>query len=116
MIATETVEYEYELCEKCEKAMENAGVMGYTTEEMFTSGQEFAFDLAFNLLLEGHYLVRKIELDKKFPKVIGLTHNGEEENIACVDPATDTITTIVQLSNHEILASDWTIAKLNEDK
>lgn len=116
MSSAQTLEYDYELCETCEKAMEDAGLVGYTTEEMFKNGHEFAFDLAFNLLLEGHYIVRKAEIEKQFPKVIGLTHNGEEENLACIDPVTDTVTTIVQLSNQEILASDWTIAKLNQDK
>lgn len=111
---------DYELCKKCEAAMEAAGVFGLTTEEMFEQKAEFAFDLTYALLEEGHYLVRASELEKQFPKVIGVvqTKDSCDENpryeIAAIDPETETVLSYVTLTNQDILAQDWTIAKIRK--
>lgn len=52
-------EVNYELCEKCEKAMTDAGVVGLTTEEMIEQKAEFDFGLAINFLKEGHKVARQ---------------------------------------------------------
>lgn len=53
----ETVEYE--LCEKCEQAMVDAGVVGLTTEEMKVQQAEFDFGMAISFLKEGEKVARK---------------------------------------------------------
>lgn len=109
---------DYELCEKCEQAMKDAGVFGHTTQEMFDMQSEFYFDLAFILMGEGHLLVRKSEIGTQFPKYIGIVEakdSCEEKphyEIALINPETDKVESYVTLTNQDILASDWTIAKL----
>jgi hypothetical protein len=52
---------QYELCETCEKKLEEAGVYGPTAEEMIEQGIEFGFDLAVALAEHGHKVKRKDE-------------------------------------------------------
>lgn len=114
--------FEYELCDKCEQAMQDAGVFGHTTQEMFETGAQFHFDLAFILMGEGHLVVRAIEKDKKYPKVVGIVETADscEEKphyeIACIDPETDKVQAYVTMTNQDILASDWTIAKIKVEE
>lgn len=49
----------YELCEKCEQAMVDAGVVGLTTEELKAQQAGFDFGLALMLLKEGERIARK---------------------------------------------------------
>lgn len=53
----ETVEYE--LCEKCEQAMVDAGVVGMTTEEMKEQQAQFDFGMAISFLKDGEKVARK---------------------------------------------------------
>lgn len=109
-----------ELCEKCESKLKELAAYGQTSKEMFDTETQFHFDLAFILAGEGHYIVRASEKGKEYPKVIAIveTKGSYKENpqyeFAAVDKETDTILSYVTLSNQEILASDWTIAKLKE--
>ena len=70
---------------------------------------------------EGHLVVREAEKGKEFPKVIGIIEKKDsyEDNrqyeIAAIDPETDTVLAYVTLTNQEILAGDWTIAKLKQE-
>jgi hypothetical protein len=113
---------DYELCEACEKSMQDAGVMGHTTQQMFDMGAEFYFDLAFILMGEGHLLVRKSELGKQYPKIVGIVETKDScedkphYEIAAINPDTDKVEAYVTLTNQDILASDWTIAKLKEEQ
>jgi hypothetical protein len=112
--------FEYELCEQCESNMQKAGVFGQTVQEMFEQQTTFYFDLAFILLSEGNYLIRTSEKEKEFPKVIALieTKDSCEENkhyeFACVDLETDKVEAYLTLTSQDILADDWTIAKVKE--
>lgn len=122
MAFTEAPVADYELCETCEKSMQDAGVMGHTTEQMFDMGAEFYFDLAFILMGEGHLLVRKAELTKQYPKIIGIVETKDScedkphYEIAAINPETDKVEAYVALSNQDILAGDWTIAKLKVEE
>ena len=118
----ETSILEYELCEACEKAMQETGVYGLTAEEMLEQKVQFGFDLALDLMRDGHYVVRASELDKQYPKILAIVKAEDscDENpyyeIAAVDVWTDKVLAYVSLSNEEILAQDWTIAKLKSNK
>jgi hypothetical protein len=110
---------EYELCEMCEKAMQEAGVYGLTAQEMLEQKVQFGFDLALDLMRDGHYVVRASELDKQHPKILAIVEAGDSSceealryEFATVDVWTDKVLAYVSLSNEEILAQDWTIAKL----
>lgn len=50
---------DYELCETCEKAMEEAGVVGLTIEEMIKQKAEFDFGSAITFLKMGLKVARK---------------------------------------------------------
>lgn len=114
------MEANYELCEKCEANMEASGVFGYTTQQMYEQEAEFHFDLAFALLSEGHYVIRKSEADKDQPRVLCFveTKDSTEENphyeIGIVDLVTDNILSYTTLANEDIFAGDWMIAKVKE--
>lgn len=130
-IEAETLpKFDYELCEKCEKAMEDAGLVGMTTQEMYETDAQFGFDFGLNLMWVGNYIVRESEKDKDHPKVIALklyegtptphpTMEGIVETNSCmkfakIDLATDKIISYVELTTEDIIAADWTIAKVNE--
>ncbi len=51
--------YDYELCETCEAAMEEAGVLGVTVEEMIKQQVQFDFGTAISFLKEGYKVARK---------------------------------------------------------
>lgn len=52
-------EAKYELCEKCEKAMEEAGVVGLTIEEIIEQEMQFDIGLVVELLKDGYKVARK---------------------------------------------------------
>lgn len=52
-------EVEYELCEKCEQVMVDAGVVDLTLEEMKEQQAEFDFGMAISFLKEGERVARK---------------------------------------------------------
>lgn len=119
------MELNYELCEKCEESMKAAlegagGPFGLTVQEMYEQEAEFHFDLAFALLSEGHYLVRKSEADNPNPKVVAIIETKEscEENpdyqVGVIDLETDNIVSYTTFTNKELFAGDWTIAKIKE--
>lgn len=130
-IEAETLpKFDYELCEKCEKAMEDAGLIGMTTQEMYETDAQFGFDFGLNLMWVGNYIVRESEKDNDHPKVItlqpyegepvphptieGVTETKAGMKFAKMDLATDKIISYVELTTEDILAADWTIAKVNE--
>lgn len=109
---------EYELCDACEKAMEEAGVFGLTTEEMYKQQSEFMFDLAFILMGEGFILARKAKPDQPI-SIVEASNSCEETphyEIARIEPDTEQVLSYIQLLNEDILASDWYIVKITEEK
>ena len=118
METREVPQFDYELCEKCEQAMKDAGLFGMTTQEMYETDSQFYFDLGLNLMWQGNYIVREVEKEKDSPKVIMITvpDGCDSYKFAKMDLATDKIISFVELTTEDILAADWTIAKVNEIK
>lgn len=130
MEAMDLPQFDYELCEKCEQAMKDAGLIGMTTQEMYETDAQFAFDFGLNLMWMGNYIVRESEKDKDYPKVIalklyegvptpsdtmeGMVETNSRMRFAKMDLATDKILSYVELTTEDIIAADWTIAKVNE--
>lgn len=52
-------EVKYELCEQCEKNMDEAGIIGMTLEEMREQQAQFDFGTAISFLKEGESVARK---------------------------------------------------------
>lgn len=115
---TEVPTVDYELCEACEASMMEAGVFGLTTQEMFDQQAQFAFDLALILMQEGHDLVRASQKDKKYSvkRLVDASQKCDEQpkyKFACIHE--DKVVSYISFTDEDILASDWTIAKLKEE-
>lgn len=109
------MEANYELCEKCEAAMEEAGVFGLTVQEMFEQKADFQFDMAFVLLSEGHYLARKSDSERVIQFVERISKEAPEYDVALIDLASDQILAYTTFSNDDIFAGDWAIVKVKEE-
>lgn len=111
------MEVDYELCEACQKSMEESGVIGLTAEEMFEQQAPFKFDLAFILMEEGYDVVRESQKDVLYStrRLVYVDANGDHEkeyHFASIHE--DKVVSYVSFSTEEILADDWVIAKLAE--
>lgn len=101
----------YELCEKCEKAMTEAGVVGLTVEEMIEQKAQFDGGTAIIFLKEG-LKVKRISNDRIYALKEDSFGSCKEEDkktlIATVDETGKT-TAYWTLSTDDLLAEDWII-------
>lgn len=108
-------EVNYELCEKCEQAMVDAGVVGMTTEEMKEQQAEFDFGLAISFLKEGEKVARKGWNGKGMflylvngQEVPYKNMRGEAKNALAKTPANETNTVFIN-SHIDMKAADGSV-------
>lgn len=102
---------EYDLCETCEKAMQDAGVIGYTTQEMIELEAEFRFDLALILMDEAHCTKRKGEEYLTCLREVDTTGCGDfKPEFVQVDEE-GKVVSYRTFTTEDILASDWIVVK-----
>lgn len=102
-------EVNYELCETCEKNMEEAGVIGFTAEELFEKEAEFGMDVGVSLLEDGFDLQRKSK-EKVLGSAIRLVREESQEYLASIQEGK--IISYRTLTTEDLFAKDWKIANL----
>ena len=105
-------EVSYELCEKCEKAMEDAGIVGLTTEQMIEQKAQFDFGLAIGLLKEGHKVARKGWNGKNMYLELQIPDENSKMTLPYVYMKTADGHFVPWLASQtDVLSEDWTIVE-----
>jgi hypothetical protein len=110
MASAEAPDYEFQICEQCEEQLAEQGI-GISAEDIYEGQLECHFDLAIALMWEGHILARSSQ-DRAISIVLA-DKEKEKFEIAEIEIASERALSYAHLTNQDILASDWTIVKLN---